>query len=197
MTRGLLNSSTTGHSWIARVVYVLLSLAIASSVGYGVATLADSPSSSRAPRTTPPTTACPGPIRLTARTGGAAAGTAYVTVVVTNKGSEPCVLLGYATVRFLGVTVPSGPTSAPRLAITFTPSGGPAARVVFGPGSSGEFLLVFAEVPVNGSPLCSQVSGLVVMLPGSSTKLFVSVSMLICGKAVRIEPLSALDSERP
>ena len=187
--RGLRDSSTTGRSWIARVLYVLLSLAIASSVGYGAATLAGSPSSRRASPMAPVTTTCPGPIRLTARTGGAAAGTAYVTVVMTNSGSAPCVLQGYPTVRFFGASAPSVAMSA-RLAITSTPRGGPAARVVLGPGSSG-------EVPTNGSPLCSRVGGLVIMPPRSSTKLFVSVSMLVCGKAVRIEPLVTTGSEQP
>lgn len=193
MKKSVKSYPTQGSRW--RILYALFSLSIASSIGFGVVALVGSPSSN-APRTAS-TSACPGPVHLTARPGGAAAGTAYVTVVVTNSGSRPCVMQGYPSIRLLGAVGARGKASRARLSITTTNIGGLAGHVVLAPRAAGEFLVVFAEVAVDGSSACAKVSRLVVVLPGSSRKLFVAVSMLVCDHSVRIEPLAALGTERP
>lgn len=116
-------------------------------------TTAPSPTSSSAPpkATTPPAptpTPAPDPKRCTTETltastdatGGGAAGSVYMTLLLTNSGTAPCLLMGYP-----GVSLTAGPEGEPIGAPAVRDESKAAVEVLLAPGESGGAVLRYVQ----------------------------------------------------
>ncbi len=137
-------------------------------------------SSAPTPSTSPGTAACAtGNLKATVVTsaGGAAAGSTYYPVNLTNSGSSSCYLFGYPGVSW--VTGPSG-----------TQIGQPATRnpvltpvtVVLAPGQTAHVTLQVVDAQNYDKSSCQPVTAhwLKIFPPGQFTALYVKFSALTC-----------------
>ncbi len=108
----------------------------------------NSPSSATTPPAPPSPTPAPGPKRCTTETltastdaaGGGAAGSVYMTLLLTNSGTAPCLLMGYP-----GVSLTAGPEGEPIGAPAARDESKPAVEVLLAPGESGGAVLRYVQ----------------------------------------------------
>ncbi|HLI15892.1 MAG TPA: DUF4232 domain-containing protein [Acidimicrobiales bacterium] len=135
-------------------------------------------------------------LALTVAPGGAAAGTVYVRLDVTNEGPTTCSLDGYPSVALFGPSGASGAGAGPKLPIGTEDAGPPPQLVTLAPNGRAEFLLVAPDVPVNGAG-CATVASVAVTPPGSSEALSAPLSLAPCGTAVKVYAFAPPGSESP
>jgi hypothetical protein len=137
-------------------------------------------SSAPAPSTSPGTAACAtGNLKATliSSAGGAAAGSTYYPVNLTNAGSSPCSLFGYP-----GVSWVSGPSGSQiGQPATRNPVLTPAA-VVLAPGQTAHVTLQVVDAQNYDKSSCQPVTAhwLKIFPPGQFTALYVKFSALTC-----------------
>jgi hypothetical protein len=104
--------------------------------------------------------------RLSVRYAGAATGAAEDLVVVTNRSTAPCTLLGYARLRFLDGMTPI------RVSIThgagkFFPAIKPVP-VAIAPGEAASFFVAYSDAGAHGGACEIHATALAVTLPGDN-----------------------------
>ncbi|WP_028265816.1 DUF4232 domain-containing protein [Arthrobacter sp. MA-N2] len=108
-------------------------------------------------------------------TGGGAAGSVYMKLILTNSGTESCVLRG-----FPGVSLVAGPTGDPIGAAAARDDTQPVAEVVLAPGKAGFAQLRYTQA---GNYMdCTQVpaAGFRVYPPEDTASLFVPQPYTAC-----------------
>ncbi len=113
----------------------------------GQATESPTPQGTTTSPSSPATTQA-GPPRCTAdsltaetdASGGGAAGSVYMKLILTNTGTEPCVLQGFA-----GVSLTAGADGAPIGAAAARDESSPAADVLLAPGEAGTATLRYTQ----------------------------------------------------
>ncbi|MDQ0798466.1 DUF4232 domain-containing protein [Arthrobacter sp. SLBN-112] len=147
------------------------------------------PPASSAPATTPPESPAPGTTAagapalckaagLTAATdatGGGAAGSVYMKLNLTNKGTEPCVLKGFA-----GVSLVADAAGAPIGAPATRDDSAPVVDVLLAPGQTGTAVLRYTQAANYMD--CSQVdaAGYRVYPPEDTDSLFLPQPTKAC-----------------
>ena len=135
-------------------------------------------------------------LNFSASFGGAAAGGNYYKFEATNTGPSACSLEGYPKVTLYGPSSGGGTAAGPELPISAVAAGPAPATVPVAPKSSAEFILLFTDVPVNGSG-CSTVASVDVSPPGNTEVTAVPLSFSPCGATVRVYAFGPADSESP
>jgi len=128
--------------------------------------------------------------------GGSAAGGSYFRLNVTNTGPITCALDGYPTITFFAPNAAGGAGSGSAVSLTVSHSGPLPRRVTLKPAQSAQFLLVFTEVPVNGTG-CTSVGSVDIQLPNQSESTPVPISFSPCGGAVKVSALSLPGTQNP
>lgn len=163
------------------------------------------PTTSAASSTSPPaqhhhaataSTCRPALLQIKPTFGGAAAGGGYYRFSVTNTAPQTCTLSGYPSLAFFSPGAAGGAATGSEVAMTAADAGPKPAAIKLSTGQTGEFLLLFTDVPVNGSG-CSQVASVQVTLPGTNSAVPVPISFNPCGSGVKVYPLSYPGTERP
>ena len=155
------------------------------------ATSASQPAASGAaagPGTSTPTTAPPAPAgpalckaagltATTDSTGGGAAGSVYMQLLLTNSGSEPCMLTGFA-----GVSLTAGADGAP-IGAAAARDTTPATEVLLEPGQAGAATLRYTQA--RNYPDCTVVpaAGFRIYPPEDTASLFIARPTDACSNA--------------
>jgi hypothetical protein len=102
-------------------------------------------------------------------TGGGAAGSVYMKLIMTNSGTEPCLLKGYA-----GVSLTTGANGEPIGAAATRDNSTPAVDVLLAPGKSGVATLRYTQAA--NYPGCTQTTaaGFRIYPPNDTASLFVA-----------------------
>lgn len=102
-------------------------------------------------------------------TGGGAAGSVYMQLIVTNSGTEPCLLKGYA-----GVSLTAGANGAPIGAPATRDDSTPVTAVLLAPGKAGAATLRYTQAA--NYPDCKRTAaaGFRVYPPEDTASLFVA-----------------------
>jgi hypothetical protein len=110
--------------------------------------------------------------------GGGAAGSVYMKLILTNSGKEPCVLKG-----FPGVSLTSAPTGDPIGAAATRDESQPVAEVVLAPGKAGFAQLRYTQA--GNYPDCTRVpaAGFRVYPPEDTASLFIPQQQDACSNA--------------
>jgi hypothetical protein len=108
-------------------------------------------------------------------TGGGAAGSVYMKLILTNSGTEPCVLNG-----FPGVSLTSGATGDPIGAAAARDDSQPVTQVVLAPGKAGFAQLRYTQA--GNYPECTQApaAGFRVYPPEDTASLFIPQQRTAC-----------------
>jgi hypothetical protein len=133
---------------------------------------------------------------LSTSAGGAAAGTAFTTFNLVNRGPADCQLDGYPTLTFYGPSGAGGAGAGPKLSITAIDSGPPAHPVTLASNGAAEFILVYHEVPVGGVG-CQSVASVGVALPNSTERLMTPLSVSVCGGNAEVYAFGKPGTESP
>ena len=136
-----------------------------------------------APASTAPAPAGPalckasGLTATTDSTGGGAAGSVYMQLLLTNSGSEPCVLLGFA-----GVSLTAGADGAP-IGAAAARDTTPATEVLLEPGQAGAATLRYTQA--RNYPDCTVVpaAGFRIYPPEDTASLFIAQPRDACSNA--------------
>ncbi|MDR7083694.1 hypothetical protein J2X01_002989 [Arthrobacter ginsengisoli] len=137
----------------------------------GAATAPISP----APAPAQPTTTAPGLCKasgLTASidsTGGGAAGSIYMKLILTNSGTEPCLLRGFA-----GVSLTADANGAPIGAPAARDESIPAADVLLAPGQAGAATLRYSQAANHPDCTMAPAAGFRVYPPEDTASLFIA-----------------------
>jgi Protein of unknown function (DUF4232) len=119
--------------------------------------------------------------QLTATTdsaGGGAAGSVYMQLILTNSGTEPCVLKGYP-----GVSLTAGATGEPIGAAATRDAATPVTDVLLAPGKAGTATLRYTQA--GNYPDCTQTpaAGFRVYPPEDTASVFVADPRDACSNA--------------
>lgn len=108
-------------------------------------------------------------------TGGGAAGSVYMKLILTNSGSQPCILNG-----FPGVSLTSGPAGDPIGAAAARDASQPVTQVLLEPGKSGFAQLRYTQA--GNYPECTQApaAGFRVYPPEDTASLFIPQQQTAC-----------------
>lgn len=159
-------------------------------------TASPSPSSTTTTTTAGPPTCSTAVLTPQSAQGGAAAGTSYVTIDVTNGGPTTCSLDGRPMITLYGSSGAGGAGAGPKLAMTDV-AGGPApSPVTLAPKGVAEFLIVFDDVPVGGYG-CLAVASIDIAPTTPTESLSLPVSFSPCGPSVEVYPFATPGSESP
>ena len=111
-------------------------------------------------------------------TGGGAAGSVYMELVLTNSGAEPCLLRG-----FPGVSLTADATGEPIGAAAVRDASSPVTDVVLAPGQAGAATLRYTQA--GNYPDCSltEAAGFRIYPPRDTASLFVADPRDACGNA--------------
>ncbi len=111
-------------------------------------------------------------------TGGGAAGSVYMKLILTNSGTGPCLLKGFA-----GVSLTANATGAPIGAAAARDESTPAASVLLAPGQAGAATLRYSQAA--NYPDCSvtPAAGFRVYPPEDTASLFVAQPRSACSNA--------------
>lgn len=143
------------------------------------------PAASQAPTTTPPSSA-PAPAgpglckaaNLTVTedsTGGGAAGSVYSQLILTNAGSEPCVLRG-----FPGVSLTADANGAPIGAPARQDGASPVADVLLAPGQAGGAEMRYTQAGNYPDCTVTEAAGYRVYPPEDTASLFLAKPRKAC-----------------
>jgi hypothetical protein len=110
-------------------------------------------------------------------TGGGAAGSVYMQLLLTNSGSEPCILVGFA-----GVSLTAGADGAP-IGAAAARDTTPATEVLLEPGQAGAATLRYTQA--RNYPDCTvvQAAGFRVYPPEDTASLFIAQPRDACANA--------------
>ncbi len=108
-------------------------------------------------------------------TGGGAAGSIYMQLILTNSGTEPCLLKGFA-----GVSLTAGADGEPIGAAATRDDSGPVTDVTLAPGKAGTATLRYTQAA--NYPDCTQTpaAGLRVYPPNDTASLFIPQPLDAC-----------------
>jgi hypothetical protein len=108
-------------------------------------------------------------------TGGGAAGSIYMQLILTNSGTEPCLLKGFA-----GVSLTAGADGEPIGAAATRDDSGPATDVTLAPGKAGTATLHYTQAA--NYPDCTQTpaAGFRVYPPNDTASLFIPQPLDAC-----------------
>ena len=108
-------------------------------------------------------------------TGGGAAGSVYMKLILTNSGTEPCLLKGYA-----GVSLTTGPNGEPIGAAATRDDSTPAVDVLLAPGKAGVATLRYTQAA--NYPACTRkpAAGFRVYPPNDTASLFLAQQRDAC-----------------
>jgi hypothetical protein len=109
---------------------------------------------------------------LTATTdasGGGAAGSVYLQLILTNSGAEPCLLKGYP-----GVSLTAGATGDPIGAAATRDDTTPVSDVVLAPGRSGTATLRYTQASNYPDCIRTPAAGFRIYPPEDTASLFVA-----------------------
>ena len=108
-------------------------------------------------------------------TGGGAAGSIYMTLIVTNSGTEPCLLKGYA-----GVSLTAGADGEPIGAAATRDDSTPVTDVLLAPGKAGAATLRYTQAA--NYPDCQRTpaAGFRVYPPDDTDSLFLAQPLDAC-----------------
>ena len=111
-------------------------------------------------------------------TGGGAAGSVYMTLILTNSGTEPCLLKGFA-----GVSLTADANGAPLGAAAARDESTPAAEVLLEPGQAGAATLRYTQA--RNYPDCTVVpaAGFRIYPPEETASLFLAQPRGACTNA--------------
>lgn len=111
-------------------------------------------------------------------TGGGAAGSVYMKLILTNSGSEPCLLKGYA-----GVSLAANASGEPIGAAATRDESTPAAEVLLAPGNAGSATLRYTQAGNYPSCTHTPAAGFRVYPPEDTASLFVAAPKDACSDA--------------
>lgn len=108
-------------------------------------------------------------------TGGGAAGSIYMQLILTNSGTEPCLLKGFA-----GVSLTAGADGEPIGAAATRDDSGPVTDVTLAPGKAGTATLRYTQAA--NYPDCTRTpaAGFRVYPPNDTASLFVPQPLDAC-----------------
>lgn len=159
----------------------------ASSASQPATALATTASSAPAPAASTPAASTPaGPGLCKAAgltgtidsTGGAAAGSVYMTLILTNSGTEPCLLKGFA-----GVSLTADANGAPIGAAAVRDESTPAADVLLVPGQAGAATLRYSQAANHADCTIAPAAGFRVYPPEDTASLFIAQPRDACSDA--------------
>ena len=111
-------------------------------------------------------------------TGGGAAGSVYIQLILTNSGSEPCLLKGFA-----GVSLTSGPNGEPIGAPAARDESTPAAAVLLAPGQGGTATLRYTQARNYTDCTVVPAAGFRIYPPEDTASLFIPEPHDACSNA--------------
>lgn len=108
-------------------------------------------------------------------TGGGAAGSIYMQLILTNSGTEPCLLKGFA-----GVSLTAGADGEPIGAAATRDDSGPVTDVTLAPGKAGTATLRYTQAA--NYPDCTKTpaAGFRVYPPNDTASLFIPQQLDAC-----------------
>lgn len=111
-------------------------------------------------------------------TGGGAAGSVYMKLILTNSGAQPCLLKGFA-----GVSLTAGADGDPIGAAATRDDSTPAADVLLAPGQAGSATLRYTQA--GNYPDCTRTpaAGFRVYPPEDTASLFLAAPKDACSNA--------------
>ena len=102
-------------------------------------------------------------------TGGGAAGSVYMKLILTNSGTEPCLLKGFA-----GVSLTADANGAPIGAAAARDESTPAAAVLLAPGQAGAATLRYSQAANHPDCTIAPAAGFRVYPPEDTASLFIA-----------------------
>lgn len=102
-------------------------------------------------------------------TGGGAAGSVYMKLILTNSGTEPCVLKGFA-----GVSLTADANGDPIGAAATRDESTPAADVLLAPGRAGAATLRYSQAANHMDCVMAPAAGFRVYPPEDTASLFIA-----------------------
>lgn len=156
----------------------------ASSASQPATALATTASSAPAPAPAASTPAGPGLCKAAGltgtidSTGGGAAGSVYMTLILTNSGTEPCVLRGFA-----GVSLTADANGAPIGAAATRDESTPAADLVLEPGQAGTATLRYSQAANHPDCTMAPAAGFRIYPPEDTASLFIAQPRDACSDA--------------
>lgn len=156
----------------------------ASSASQPAASAAATAPASPAPAPAASTSAGPGLCKAASltgtidSTGGGAAGSVYMTLILTNSGAEPCLLKGFA-----GVSLTADANGAPIGAAAARDESTPAADVLLAPGQAGAATLRYSQAANHPDCTMAPAAGFRVYPPEDTASLFIAQPRDACSDA--------------
>ena len=111
-------------------------------------------------------------------TGGGAAGSVYMTLILTNSGAEPCLLKGFA-----GVSLTADANGAPIGAPAARDESTPAADVLLAPGQAGAATLRYSQAANHPDCTMAPAAGFRIYPPEDTASLFIAQPRDACSDA--------------
>jgi hypothetical protein len=111
-------------------------------------------------------------------TGGGAAGSVYIQLLLTNSGAEPCLLRG-----FPGVSLTAGASGEPIGAPATRDESKPVADVVLEPGQTGSATLRYTQAANYPDCVRTPAAGFRIYPPEETASLFLPESREACSNA--------------
>lgn len=136
---------------------------------------ASAPSSSQAAQTGTALCQASGLTATTDSTGGGAAGSIYMKLILTNSGGAPCLLKGYA-----GVSLTDGADGEPIGAAATRDDSTPVTDVVLAPGQAGVATLRYTQAANFGDCTRTPAAGFRVYPPEDTASLFLAQPLDAC-----------------
>ncbi|MET4136243.1 DUF4232 domain-containing protein [Pseudarthrobacter sp. PvP090] len=109
-------------------------------------------------------------------TGGGAAGSVYMTLILTNSGTEPCLLKGFAGVSLTADGAPIGAAAA-------RDESTPATDVLLAPGQAGAATLRYSQAANHPDCTMAPAAGFRVYPPEDTASLFIAQPRDACSDA--------------
>ncbi|MET1064947.1 MAG: DUF4232 domain-containing protein [Arthrobacter sp.] len=124
-------------------------------------------------------------------TGGGAAGSVYMKLILTNSGTEPCLLKGYA-----GVSLTADADGAPIGAAATRDTSTPAADVLLAPGQAGAATLRYTQAANYPDCTLTPAAGFRVYPPEDTASLFLAQPRDACSNAnINLLTISAFQAQ--
>ena len=108
-------------------------------------------------------------------TGGGAAGSIYMQLILTNSGTEPCLLKGFA-----GVSLTAGADGEPIGAAATRDDSGPVTDVTLAPGKAGTATLRYTQAANDPDCTKTPAAGFRVYPPNDTASLFIPQQLDAC-----------------
>ncbi|WP_344362873.1 DUF4232 domain-containing protein [Arthrobacter humicola] len=141
----------------------------------GAATDTSAAPASQAAQSGPALCKAAGLTATTDSTGGGAAGSVYMKLIVTNSGTEPCLLKGYA-----GVSLTAGADGEPIGAAATRDDSTPVTDVQLAPGQAGVATLRYTQAANYGDCTRTPAAGFRVYPPEDTASLFLAQPLDAC-----------------